>query len=164
MVLDVVREMALAALARHGVDAEVSEIVGVPEKSRRRATFKAAKKAGAVLLGFRARASHDIVDMHECRVLAAPIVAVLPRLRAMLAALLRDGEETELHLTETETGLDLALSWKRTLKPSLLAELARWAADAKLARIHAQLDGGGAGLGHFARFDRRLDHVIVGEN
>ncbi len=129
------RDMVLAALARHGIEAEVDEIVCVPENSRRRAAFKAAKKSGAVQLGFRARQSHDIVDMHECRVLGRAIMAALPRLRAMLAALLREGEEIEFHLTDTETGLDLALGWKRALKPALSADLARWAAEAKLARI-----------------------------
>jgi len=129
------REMVTAALRRHGIVAEVAEIISVPENSRRRAVLKVAKKSGAVALGFRARASHDIVDMQECRVLTRAILSALPKLRAMMAALLRDGEEAELHLTDTETGLDLALSWKRALKPALVGELARWAGEAKLARI-----------------------------
>jgi 23S rRNA (uracil1939-C5)-methyltransferase len=129
------REMALVALARHGIEAEVAEIVCVPENSRRRAALKAAKKSGAVALGFRARASHDIVDMQECRVLTRAILSALPKLRSMMSALLRDGEEVELHLTDTETGLDLALNSKRALKPALTAELARRANEAKLARI-----------------------------
>ena len=129
------RETVLAALARHGIAAEVAEMISVPENSRRRAAFKAAKKAGAVLLGFRARQSHDVVDMRECRVLTRAIMVALPSLRAMLATLLKDGEAVELHLTETETGLDLALGWKRALKPAFTAELARWAAEAKFARI-----------------------------
>ena len=128
-------EMAVAALRRHGIEAEVAEVVCVPENSRRRAALKVVKKSGGVSLGFRARQSHDIVDMRECRVLTKAIMAALPRLRAMLVALLKEGEVAELHLTETETGLDLALGWKRALKPALTAELARWANDARLARI-----------------------------
>ena len=37
-----------------------------PPRSRRRATLHAERKGGQVLLGFRAKASHTIVDMREC--------------------------------------------------------------------------------------------------
>jgi len=129
------RQIVVDALTHHGVEAEVSEIVSVRSHTRRRATFKAAKEAGETLLGFYARASHDIVDMHECRLLTPKLFAAVPRLRAMMAALLREGEKAELHVTETDDGLDLAIAWKRMIKPALTAELARWAGELKFARI-----------------------------
>lgn len=129
------RQIVIDALSHHGVEAEVTEIVSVPPHSRRRATFKAAKEAGETLLGFYARASHVIVDMHECRLLTSKLFAAVPRLRAMMAALLRPGDEAELHVTETDSGLDLAIVSKRMLKPALTAELARWAQELKFARV-----------------------------
>ena len=59
----------------------------------------------------------------------------MPRLRAMMTALLNDGEAAELHVTDTDTGLDLALKWERKLKPDLAAAMADWAGKFGLARI-----------------------------
>lgn len=130
------RRIVVDALAHHGIeDAEVTEIVSVAPHTRRRAVFKAAKAGGIAALGFHARQTHDIVDMAECRLLTPALMRAVPRLRAMMAALLRDGEKAELHVTETDAGLDLAIAWKRALKPALTAQLARWAAELKLARI-----------------------------
>ena len=123
------------ALSRHGVDASVDDVFEVPPATRRRATMKAEKTREGVLLGFCTARSHDIVDVHECLVLTPKLAALVPRLREMLAAILRAGETAELHLTETDTGVDLSLRWQRSNDPATLADLARWAAKLKLARI-----------------------------
>ena len=129
------RQAVIDALTHHGIEADVTEIVSVPPHTRRRAAFKAAKEDAPVSLGFHARQSHAIVDMHECRLLTPKLFAAVPHLRAMMASLLREGEKAELHVSETDTGLDLAIVWTRALKPGLVSELARWASELKLARI-----------------------------
>jgi 23S rRNA (uracil1939-C5)-methyltransferase len=124
------------ALARHGFsDPRVEPIVEVAPATRRRAAFKAAKKSGAVLFGFHAAASHDIVDMQECLVLTPALFALVAPLRAMMAELLADGQKAELFVTETENGADFAIRWARRMDPGTVAHLARWAAKAKLARV-----------------------------
>lgn len=134
------RQLVVDALAHHSVEAVVADIICVPPHSRRRATFKVANSKGQTQLGFHARQSHDIVDMQECRLLTPKLIAAVPRLRSMMAALLGDGEKAELHVTETDTGLDLALNWNRKLKPALTAALADWAAKLKLVRITSGRD------------------------
>jgi 23S rRNA (uracil1939-C5)-methyltransferase len=120
---------------RHGIDTAMEEIVEVPPSTRRRATLKARKSESGVALGFHAAGTHDITDMHECLVLTPRLVALVPRLRVMLEALLSAGEFAELRLADTDGGVDLSLRWQKTNDAATLAELARWAAKLGLARI-----------------------------
>jgi len=123
------RGMVVRALARHGVEAEVSEIFEIAPGTRRRCVFKI--KDGRI--GFHARASHDIVDMRECRVLTPGLFALAQRLRDIAGEI----GTAELHATEAENGFDLMLRWNRKAGPSLIARLADWAARNKVARITA---------------------------
>jgi 23S rRNA (uracil1939-C5)-methyltransferase len=130
------RETVLAALARNGIeDVEVREPITVPPHTRRRAALKCAKANGAVTVGFYARQTHDIVDMQECRLLTPRLFAAIARLREMMSAMLREGDKAEFHLTDTDTGIDLAIDWKYPIRPALSTELAHWAQNLKLARI-----------------------------
>ena len=129
------RDIAAKALARAGLaDIEVKEPLLVPEKSRRRAVFKLGKE-GDVVAGFHAARSHAIVDMRECLVLTPDLLALTKLLRAGLAPILTEGEKAELHVTETDAGLDLAFRWRRRLTPQLTADIARAFADPAVARI-----------------------------
>lgn len=130
------RDAVAGALARYGIaDAEVVQTISVPPHTRRRAAFKVAKNGSATALGFHARRSHDIVDMHECRLLTPAPMAAVPGLRAMMGSLLREGETAELHVTQTDSGLDIEIAWRRAPGPALTAALARWAPDLKIARV-----------------------------
>lgn len=130
------RDIVVRALAKLGLgDADVSEIVEVAPATRRRCVFKIAKRNGAVLIGFHARASHSIVDMRECRVLTPTLFALVEPLRTIMGEVLRDGETAELHATEADNGFDLALRWKRGASPALTAQFAGWAARHDVARI-----------------------------
>lgn len=130
------RDIVVDVLARHGfADAVVEEIVSVPPRTRRRATFKVQKQNGAVQIGFHAAKSHTIVDIQECQVLTPALFAAVPRLREMMAALMREGDTCELHVTDTDTGLDIAIGWNRPNSAKLIGEIARWATKFKFARI-----------------------------
>ncbi|MGC9953369.1 MAG: RNA methyltransferase [Rhizomicrobium sp.] len=129
------RALVVDALARHGIETPVEEVVEVPPATRRRATLKALKGESGVALGFHAAGTHDIADLYECLVLTPGLVALVPRLREMLEALLRAGEFAELRLADTDTGIDLSLRWHKTNDAATIAELARWAAKLKLARV-----------------------------
>jgi 23S rRNA (uracil1939-C5)-methyltransferase len=132
------RASVVDALARHGLaDVDVAEIIEVAPATRRRAAFKSAKRNGAVLLGFHAAPSHDIVDMRECLVLTPSLFALVPSLRAMMAELLDEGQKADLFVTETQNGADVAIRWSRRLDPTTVAALAHWATKMKLARITA---------------------------
>lgn len=129
------RALVFDALARHGIDTLVEEVVEVPPSTRRRATLKASKGADGVALGFHAAGTHEICDLHECFVLTPRLVALVPKLREMLTALLHDGEFAELRLADTDGGVDLSLRWQKTNDAAMVAELARWAGKLGLARI-----------------------------
>jgi 23S rRNA (uracil1939-C5)-methyltransferase len=132
------RSIVVETLASHGLyDIDVAEMVVIAPRSRRRAAFKAARNAGTAWLGFHAAASHDIVDMQECRVLAPALFALLAPLRAMMAELLADGETADVSVTLTEGGPDVAMRGK--FKSRSAAALAQWAARLGLARL--SLDG-----------------------
>lgn len=132
------RNLIAEALARHGLgDSAIEDIVAVPPRSRRRATFKVAKRGVYTELGFHALRSHAIVDMRECLVLRAELFSVAQGLREMMAALLRDGEGAELYLAEADNGFDLGLDWARRLTPALVGDIARWASKLKIVRVTA---------------------------
>jgi 23S rRNA (uracil1939-C5)-methyltransferase len=135
------RDLVVRALARHGLDtAEVADIVEVAPATRRRCVFKIAKRGGEVLVGFHARASHSIVDMHECRVLTPGLFGLAKGLRSVMGTVLGNNETAEIHATETDNGFDLALRWKRKPSPALIATLAQWTGPANVARITAGND------------------------
>jgi len=130
------REAVIRILARHGLgDADVSDVVEVAPRTRRRCVFKIARKNGEILVGFHARASHSIVDMRECRVLTPALFGLAGRVRAIMGEILSSNEAAELHVTETDTGFDLVFRWPRKATPALIATLARWARQANVARI-----------------------------
>ena len=134
------RGIVVRALARHGVEAEVAQAVEVPEGTRRRCVLKIVKRDGEVEIGFHARASHDIVDMRECRVLTPALVALVPRLRAIMGDVLRDDDGVEARVTQTDNGSDLLLRWKKPAAPGLVAQLAAWAERSGVARITSNND------------------------
>jgi len=126
------------ALARHGfADADLAEIVEVAPGTRRRASFKALKRNGAVQLGFHAASSHDIVDMQECRLLTPELFALVAGLRSMMTELLDDGQKAELFVTDTQNGADVAIRWARPASPASATVAARWAQRLRLARLTA---------------------------
>lgn len=130
------REMVEKALARAGLNqAMVAEPLLSPEKSRRRAVFKFGKDKDEVVMGFHAARSHVIVDMQECLVLGNALLVFTETLRRALAPILSEGEKAEVHVTETESGLDLAFRWPRKLTPSLTAHMAKAFAGGDIARI-----------------------------
>lgn len=104
------------ALRQHGLgDVPVLPIRTVPAASRRRAEFVARRRGNKVDIGFHQSSSHDISPVTGCLVLAPPLMAALPGLTGLAENCLRDGEQADLHVTDTETGLDIVLTRKRPL-------------------------------------------------
>jgi 23S rRNA (uracil1939-C5)-methyltransferase len=130
------RGLVVAALNQRGFsDPPVEEIVAIPPGTRRRAMFKARKLRNGVAAGFYEADSHRLVDIHQCPVLVPELAGLLEPVKTGLAAILAEGEPAELHLTASDTGVDLSLKLQRKRDPDLLMELSRFAADLKLARL-----------------------------
>lgn len=103
------REMVATALARHGVEGfRLAPIILTPLSARRRATL-AWKREGA-RLGFKARGTHDIVDIAGCLVLSKELVAVASRFAALVAHFPSAWKSAALALTACENGIDLDIA------------------------------------------------------
>lgn len=130
------RRGVIAALEKVGLgDVTVAEPVMAPLNSRRRAAFKIEKTKGVLEVGFHGRASHAIVDMHECLVLTPALLKLTQTVRDALGPIMHDGEKAELHATDSDTGLDLSLRCERKLTPALIGQLAKSFQGQGVARL-----------------------------
>jgi 23S rRNA (uracil1939-C5)-methyltransferase len=118
-----------------GVSAEVLAPIIVPPRTRRRAVFKIKSLPEGLHIGFHAAKSHTVIDMHHCDVLTPGLFALVGGLRQKLEPLFGVGETAELHVTETETGLDCALRWRAGLTPALTATLSSALSGLGIARL-----------------------------
>ena len=103
------RDRVAGALAQHGLETTMRDSHLSPPHSRRRATLRALKAGGQVLLGFNAAKSHRIVDMRENFILRPELVDLLGPLRGLLSVLLKPKRTAEVHLTIADQGVDVAL-------------------------------------------------------
>lgn len=95
-----------SALERTGLGAAaLGELVPTPAASRRRAQFAVRRSGEGVLLGFNARRSDRIAEIDHCLVLHPDLVARLPGLRALAAAL--PAARFDLAVTLCLNGLDV---------------------------------------------------------
>jgi len=138
------RGLLVEALRKRGFrEAEelVRPLLALPPGTRRRASFTALRQGRRLLLGFNRRFSHAVEDMTSCLVLAPPLVAILPALRAALAPLLPEGKPQEVTATLCESGIDLLLALPA--EPDLAAResLAALAAELDLARLSLTVGG-----------------------
>jgi 23S rRNA (uracil1939-C5)-methyltransferase len=106
------RGVVIEAFRQRGLDAEVGALINVGSHSRRRATFTAVRTAAGIHLGYHARASHAVCDIAVCPVLAPPIEAALPSLKAICGLVLSHGKAGEARVTVTlaKHGLDVSIT------------------------------------------------------
>lgn len=97
-------ERIATALAAHGIEAPIRAPALSPPGTRRRATLHFDRGR----LGFSAAASHQIVDMRECHILAPELFALVAPLRRLLQ---RVGvkRRADVHLTLADQGPDVLI-------------------------------------------------------
>ena len=106
-----------------------------PPRSRRRATLHAERKGGQVLLGFRAKASHTIVDMRECHVLAPELFALVAPLRKALARWPGKRLVADVHLALAEQGISVEIAGPSLEGLAAIEAMLDFARDHGLARL-----------------------------
>lgn len=105
------RELAEAVLRRGGHDITLEPILMTPPGTRRRVGLHARYVKGRTYLGFKARRSWDQVNIQECPVADPKIVAALDNLARLAGHLFEHRKSAPvLHVTTTETGLDIDIS------------------------------------------------------
>lgn len=138
------RGLLVTALRRVGFGEDlVAPMISIAPGTRRRATFAFLRRRAEVLLGFHARASHQVVDIAECPLLARPLLGVLGPLRALLRDVVEEGQEGDVVVTATETGLDLLIEAEARLDLFDRERLAAFAESVDLARLSWRRPGAG---------------------
>jgi 23S rRNA (uracil1939-C5)-methyltransferase len=128
------RDTIVAALRRRGLATDVAPLQRVAPGSRRRAVLTARRTGERIVLGYHRRKSHDLVDIAECPVLLPAIVAKLPALRAIAAAMA--APEVRLTVLAARTGLDVAAeAGGHRPGRAAVAEIGRIATERGLARV-----------------------------
>ena len=132
-----------SALAGAGVTVGAWEPVHLsPPRSRRRASLRAIKRGGQLVLGFNADASHRIVDIRECHVLLPALFALVAPLRTLLARALKDGQGAGVTMTASDTGIDLLLANVGARTLAEIEALTGFAAAHGLARLSVETEAG----------------------
>jgi len=113
------RQVLIELLGRQAVEVprDVPMLTGEAAGYRRRARLGVKCDAqGRVHLGFRARSSEQLVDIDSCHVLAPPLAALLPRLRAQLESLEAPRHVGHLELLLTDADADIITVVVRQLR------------------------------------------------
>jgi 23S rRNA (uracil1939-C5)-methyltransferase len=138
------RNQLVTALRRAGFAEDlVAPMVFIAPGTRRRATFSFLRRRADLLLGFNARASHQLVDVVQCPLLEPSLVDLLPALRVLLREIIPDGREGDVVVTATESGFDLLIEAEARLDLFDRERLAAFAESADLARLSWRRPGGG---------------------
>ena len=97
------------ALAQHGLETEIRRPHLSPPRTRRRATLRALRAGGKVVIGFNEAGSNRIVDMRECHILHPQLFRLLTPLRSLLAEVLPPRRVAEVQMTLADQGADVML-------------------------------------------------------
>ncbi|MEW5421504.1 class I SAM-dependent RNA methyltransferase [Amorphus sp. 3PC139-8] len=128
------RELVLAALTARGFATPIDSLISARPHTRRRAVLSAEARGRSLALGYHERSSHSLVDIQSCLVLTPGLEALLPALRTLAKPFQAKGG-LRLTVTETETGIDLAIEGGREPDPTALATLTETMHTAGIARL-----------------------------
>lgn len=130
------RDLLARALRQHGIAIEIEPLITVPEHTRRRATFNAARIGSEMRIGYHGRRSHDLVSAEDCPVLDRRIVALLPALATLADIIATREQRARVAIALTDTGADVDVEGnERKLDASARAKVGEIAAAARMARI-----------------------------
>lgn len=130
------RELVVSALRRAGIDAPVDELIDAHGEGRRRATFHARRGGHDILqVGYAAAASHRIVPIDRCPILAPAMSGALDAARALASVLDGRNKPLDVQVTATDNGLDIDVRGSGALPPATMTALARIAAERRVARL-----------------------------
>ena len=145
------------ALAQHGLDTEVRETLLSPPRARRRASLRALKAGGKVVIGFNAAASNRVVDMRECHVLRPELFSLLEPLRSLLTSILPAKRTGEIQLTLADQGVDVMLKGVKVEGLEAVEALTAFCEAKRIARLSVD-----EGYGAEPRYEPRPVTITLG--
>ncbi|WP_089176397.1 class I SAM-dependent RNA methyltransferase [Bosea sp. AS-1] len=129
------RRQVVTALERAGVAAPVAALVDAHGVGRRRVTFHARRQGEAMVVGFMAARSHDLIAVEACPVLA-PGLDRAPAVAQMLANRMGSANKPlDIQITASEAGLDVDIRGHGPLGDKLRLALTQLAERLDLARL-----------------------------
>src|SRR5579864_5010381 len=133
-------EQIRAALARERIETQILPPFAAPPGSRRRLALHARKAGAGVEVGFKARRSWRLVPIEVCHVADPRLVAALPALRRLAAPLFEQPKSAPtLHVTLTDTGIDVDITGVERRIGALSADARMQAAEAAAAADFARV-------------------------
>jgi 23S rRNA (uracil1939-C5)-methyltransferase len=125
----------VGALAQHNLATEMRPTHLSPPRTRRRASLRALRAGGRVLIGFHGEKSHQIIDMLECHILEPRLFALVAPLRKLLAGMMVGKGAAEIQLTLADQGVDVALKGVETQGLDAVEALTAFCERHALARL-----------------------------
>jgi 23S rRNA (uracil1939-C5)-methyltransferase len=139
------RELVTTAIQRVGFDPDIVEpLVATAAGGRRRATFAAFRpraKDSKTFFGFHTRASRHVVELEECLILHPELMALVPKLRKVLADIVPPGARWDVSVTRVDNGFDVLIVAVHEPGPDASMALAGFADEQEIARVAWQLEG-----------------------
>ncbi|HEY2049672.1 MAG TPA: RNA methyltransferase [Caulobacteraceae bacterium] len=131
-------ERVRQALGWVHLEAPIDLAYAAPPGARRRVALHARRVGSKVRVGFKGRRSWDLAPIETCVIARPALVAALPALARLAEPFLASPKSAPtLHVTETETGLDIDITGVERPGPSAdaLAQAAQVASEAGFARV-----------------------------
>ena len=130
------RNLVVEAIAHAGLIAPVEPIIDAHGKGRRRAVLHARRGNGDILeVGFAAQRTHQIVGIDRCPILAPGLSNVVPAAWALAELFRPTSKPLDIHVTATDSGLDVDLRGASAPSSKQTTALARLAEQQRLARV-----------------------------
>lgn len=124
-----------AALRAQGLPDAVEGIATSPPGKRRRAVLSGRRTKSGALVGFHAPKSGHLMEIPGCILLDPRLMAAMPAFEALTVAGASRKSEIKLAVMASESGVDVAVSDGKPLKPVLEATLAAIAGEHGFARL-----------------------------
>ena len=136
------RSLVVEAMEHAGLIAPVETLIDAHGQGRRRAVLHARRGAHDVLeVGFSAPRAHHIIAIDRCPVLAPGLDGAIAAAWALAEILKPSNKPLDIHVTATDSGIDMDVRGSGPLSPSRTTALARFVQTHKIARLtrHGEL-------------------------
>lgn len=154
---DYCRSRVAGALAQHGLETEVTEPHLSPPRTRRRASLRALRAGGRVLIGFNEAGSNRVVDMAECHVLHPALFDLVAPLRRLLDVILPARRSGEIQMSLVDQGIDVTLKGVEVTGLESVERLTAFCEEHSLARLSVD-----EGYGPETRFEPQPATITLG--
>ena len=125
------KNLVTSALLKRGIEFPVSEIIDAHGAGRRRVSLHVRRKDGAVVAGFMAARTHDLIDIDQCPILV-PALQNSTDIARKLGSKLGD---CDVSFTAADNGLDVSIKMERKVADEQMPKLAGLVAELNLARL-----------------------------